>query len=276
MDDSDFSQLLIESLLLRAVVIASFAFTFVWWIASYLRFFSLVDVLWALGIAVTAVIALLSGSAPWGRVGLTSFWVLLWSLRLAGHLAIRLRRHYPQEDLRYQTLREQWQGLVLVYSFLFFQFQALLVVFFSLPFLILSVDGGAFPRVAEVLGGVLVMVGWWGETLADRQLAQFKMQAKERGGICKRGLWQYSRHPNYFFEAVIWCGFAALAFSSPLGWLALICPLAMLGLLVWVTGVGPNEKQALKTRGDAYRRYQAETSCLIPWFKKNPQPTASE
>jgi steroid 5-alpha reductase family enzyme len=88
--------------------------------------------------------------------------------------------------------------------------------------------------------------------------------------VCQAGLWNYSRHPNYFFEALLWCGFALAALSSPWGWVCLLCPLLMLYFLLRVTGIPLTEEYALKSKGDAYREYQRTTSALVPWFKKPP------
>ena len=107
-----------------------------------------------------------------------------------------------------------------------------------------------------------------GESLADWQLAQFKRNPASRGRTCRAGLWRYSRHPNYFFEWLVWVAFALFAVSSPLGFLALACPAAMLYLLLQVTGIPATEAQAVLSRGDDYRNYQATTSMFVPWFPR--------
>ena len=81
------------------------------------------------------------------------------------------------------------------------------------------------------------------------------------------GLWRYSRHPNYFFESLVWWGFFIAALDSPYGWLTVICPLLMLHILLNVTGIPLTEKHSLETRGEAYRQYQRTTSRFIPWFR---------
>jgi steroid 5-alpha reductase family enzyme len=89
-----------------------------------------------------------------------------------------------------------------------------------------------------------------------------------RGGVCDRGLWRYSRHPNYFFEWLIWIAYALFAFAAPFGALALAMPAVMLHFLVNVTGLKATEEQALRSKGERYRLYQARTSAFVPWFPR--------
>jgi cyclopropane-fatty-acyl-phospholipid synthase len=104
-----------------------------------------------------------------------------------------------------------------------------------------------------------------GEASADGQLRQFKADPTNRGKVCDRGWWAWSRHPNYFFEWLIWVAYALFALASPFGLWALVCPVIMLFLLLRVTGVGPTEEQSLRTRGNAYRAYQSRVSRFVPW-----------
>ena len=107
-----------------------------------------------------------------------------------------------------------------------------------------------------------------GETVADRQVERFRSDPANRGRTCQDGLWRYSRHPNYFFEWLIWVALALFAYPSPAGTMALACPVAMLCLLLRVTGIPATEAQALRTRGEEYRRYQQTTSVFVPWRRR--------
>ena len=108
-----------------------------------------------------------------------------------------------------------------------------------------------------------------GETAADRQLEKFREDPSQRGRTCRAGLWRYSRHPNYFFEWLMWMAYALFAIGSPpWGWLTLGCPAVMLYLLFKVTGIPATEAQALRSRGDDYRQYQQTTNIFVPWFPK--------
>ena len=222
-----------------------------------------VDVLWALGVGISSVVV--AGCGPGGTAPRALLAVLgaAWSLRLAWHLAQRVRRE--PEDGRYRHLREHWrghQGRI----FGFFQFQALLVVLFSVPFVAAAANphDGFRPWWIAAIATWLLSVG--GETLADRQLAQFRSNPANRGRTCREGLWRYSRHPNYFFEWLHWFTYVFLAIGSPLSGWALTGPVVMYVFLRWVSGIPYTEQQALRSRGDDYRRYQRTTPRLFPWF----------
>jgi steroid 5-alpha reductase family enzyme len=121
---------------------------------------------------------------------------------------------------------------------------------------------------AEWSGVALWIVALCGEYLADRQLARFKADPANKGRTCQDGLWRYSRHPNYFFEWLVWCAYFLFALGSPHGIWTIYCPLLMLHFLVNVTGVKLTEEHSLRSRGDEYRRYQQTTSAFVPWFRK--------
>jgi steroid 5-alpha reductase family enzyme len=113
------------------------------------------------------------------------------------------------------------------------------------------------------------MIAVGGEALADFQLHRFKADPANRGKTCRAGLWNYSRHPNYFFEWLVWCAYALYACASPGGWAGLACPLLMFYFLFRVTGIPLTEAQAVKTKGEDYLDYQRTTSVFVPWFHKN-------
>jgi steroid 5-alpha reductase family enzyme len=172
-----------------------------------------------------------------------------------------------EEDGRYQELRRKWGANASRNFFLFFQAQALFVVVFSLPFAFVSVDGGDVSPLAWI-GAAIALGSVVGETTADAQLAVWRANPENRGKTARLGLWNLSRHPNYFFEWLHWVGWALVALGSPTGWVALVVPAFLLFLLFRVTGIPANEEQALRSRGDDYRRYQQEVSVFVPWFPK--------
>jgi steroid 5-alpha reductase family enzyme len=228
----------------------------------------IVDVLWAGGVGGSAALfALLGDGDFWPRVILA---VLggLWGTRLAMHLWKRVRGE--PEDGRYQNLRAHWHGSQFKF-FLFFQFQALLIVLFSLPFLAVARN----PRTCDpwmLIGIAIWLVSVIGEAAADRQLARFRADPANRGHTCRDGLWRYSRHPNYFFEWVHWFAYVCIAIGSPIAWLAWAGPLVMYVFLRWISGIPYTEMQALRSRGDDYHAYQRSTPMLIPWFPKRSEP----
>jgi steroid 5-alpha reductase family enzyme len=224
----------------------------------------IVDVLWSVGLAVSAVLnGVYGGGSPATRV-LVALLGGFWAARLAGHLWLRVRSE--PEDGRYRALRERWSGSQLKW-FGLFQFQALLIALFSIPFAAAAANGSPY-----VLG-LAIALGFWnvsvlGESLADHQLAQFRADPANRGRTCRVGLWRYSRHPNYFFEWLHWFSYLALAFGGPTVWYSSLGPALMYVFLRWISGVPYTEAQALRSRGEDYREYQRTTSVLIPWPRK--------
>ncbi len=224
----------------------------------------IVDVLWAAGLAVAGVLlAALGTGAAAPRLAL-ALGAGLWGTRLAVHLGRRVRRE--PEDGRYQALRQHWRGDQGRF-FAFFQFQALLVAVFALPFV--AVAGNPKTSVLGLgAGTALWLLAMAGESIADRQLARFRADPSHRGRTCRSGLWRYSRHPNYFFEWVHWLAYPCFALGAPLAWLAWAGPLLMYVFLRWISGVPFTEAQAVRSRGADYRQYQQTTPMLFPWFPK--------
>jgi len=254
-------------LLLLGLAIAVTYFAATWAISVRVKNYGLLDVAWSYGVALLAPIyAAFSPGEPVRKWTLTALGVA-WSLRLGTYILRRVLRHHPQEDVRYETLRQRWpgSGMFLV----FFELQAVLVVIFSLPFLFVAFNTSPTLSPVEIAGLILAAIALGGEALADRQMHAFKRDPASQGQVCQRGLWRYSRHPNYFFEALIWWGFFLVALGSPFGWIALACPLLMLQFLLKVTGIPLTEEHAVRSKGDAYREYQRTTSAFIPWFRKS-------
>jgi steroid 5-alpha reductase family enzyme len=237
-----------------------------WWWQRRRANAGIVDAIWAAGLAAAAVFyALVGDGATLPRL-LLALLGGAWGLRLAWHLWTRVRSE--DEDGRYRRLRAAWNGHQGRF-FAFFQFQALLVVLFSLPLLAVARNPVAQATAWTVLGVAVWLGSVAGEALADRQLARFRADPGNRGRVCDRGLWRYSRHPNYFFEWLHWFAYAFLAVGSPVAWLAWTGPLLMFVFLRWLSGVPWTEQQALRTRGAAYRDYQRRTPMFFPWFPRD-------
>lgn len=247
-------------------LIAVTYFAIVWAICVRIRNYGFLDVAWSYGIAVLAPLFAILGDGYPPRRWIFTLIGVAWSLRLGTHILVRVLRHHPAEDPRYQSLRKDWDG---PFKFLlFFELQALIVVVLSLPFLLVSFDSRPQLQPIEIVGFLVSLLALWGETLADHQIKRFASDPANRGKVCQTGLWRYSRHPNYFFEALIWWGFFLTAMATPWGWATVICPLLMLWFLLKVTGIPLTEKHSLQSRGEAYREYQRTTSAFIPWFPK--------
>lgn len=186
----------------------------------------------------------------------------LWSWRLVAHLAQRVASE--PEDGRYQELRERWGGNTRLKFLFFFLFQGVIDVVLSVPFLAAALNRHPVVGAFEIAGLALWVIALGGESVADRQLRAFKANPANKGRVCQAGWWHYSRHPNYFFEWLVWCAFFVFALGSPWGWLAIICPVVMLYLLLRVTGIPATEKHAVRSRGEEYREYQRTTSAFVP------------
>ena len=234
-------------------------------LARRLNNFSIVDIAWSFNFTPIAAASALLGSAVVERRLVMAALVALWSLRLTVHLARRVAALHPVEEGRYLELRRRWAADVNGHFFRFFMLQGLLNVGLSIPFMFVSMNPSSTPGLGMTLGVIVFLISLGGEALADAQLNAFKKDPANVGKVCQNGLWRYSRHPNYFFEWMVWCAFALMASSSPWGWISWICPALMLYFLLRVTGIPATEEQALRSRGDAYRAYQATTSAFVPW-----------
>lgn len=231
---------------------------------------AIVDAGWAGGLVLVAGIdAAASRTAP---ALLLATMVSVWGLRLALYLLLTRVIGHPEEG-RYRELRSQWKTNIPLKFLAFFEFQALLCVLISGPVLLTAVDPASTVTNVQRAAAALWLISLTGEITADAQLAGFKSRPQNRGRVCDAGLWKYSRHPNYFFESLIWIAYALFAINSPWGWLGLLSPALILYFLLRVTGIPATEAQALRSKGDTYRHYQETTSMFIPWFpRKHAEP----
>lgn len=226
---------------------------------------SWVDVLWAFGVAITAASAGHFGTGNPSKRILITVLATLWGLRLGVVLWSRVQR--SSEDGRYASWKDATGSSWPLISFLFLQAQALWIPLFAIP----AAAAARSPSDPDLLTWIGTLVGLGsiaGEGIADRQLARFRSEPSNRGKVCRVGLWACSRHPNYFFEWLHWWAYVAIGVGSDLLWLTLAGPALMFVFLWKVTGIPATERQALKSRGEAYRRYQREVSAFLPWWPR--------
>ena len=237
------------------------ALAFLTWLASLKqRDVSLVDRVWAVMIALPmlAYHFVLPGGGL--RASVMAMLVVVWATRLAIYVTKRNWGH--GEDRRYQAIRARngpnFPLTSLVYIFLL---QAILAWLVSMPLLAVFVYPRAWSPWIDCTGATLVVVGIVMSAVADQQLASFKADAANKGRVMDRGVWRYSRHPNYFGEFCVWWGFFVMVL--PLGWWSVVSPIVMSVLLIKVSGVGLLEKD-IGERRPAYRDYIARTNAFFP------------
>lgn len=234
----------------------------IWLIYRGLQNPSVVDVGWSFGLLLSGLIYL--WPQDWSArllvlIGLYGLWAcrlgfFLWYTRiLPGHV-----------DQRYLSLSEGWKIAKPLGFFLNFQLQALLILIIACPWYFTATHALQGWTVLDGLGILLVSIGLSLESLADYQLHQFKQHPT--GPVCNQGLWQYSRHPNYLGEWLIWCGFTLFSLHSWLSLIGLISPLTL--YLIFTRLTGPmTEAQSLKRRGQAYHDYQQAVPFFFPRWR---------
>lgn len=252
------------TLSLEALAALCVLFALVYVLARVIDNFGIVDIAWSYSFILVAVIYAARGSGWPVRRAVVATMATLWAFRLGSHLLVRIARKHPEEDGRYRQLRMDWGSVFMVKMAGFFQLQAVSVILLAYPFLAACSNPAVGLRPLEWAGIALWLLAISGEALADAQLSWFKAGKGNRGKVCDVGLWRYSRHPNYFFEWLIWVAYFLLAAGSPWGWISILCPACILFLLLRVTGIPMTEEQSVRSKGDLYRRYQERTSAFVP------------
>lgn len=239
------------------------------WVWAYrIKNAGIVDIFWAFNFLIIAIVIWLMADGYEVRKNIVCVLAGLWSLRLGTYLLIRVGSHLDEEEGRYKQLRAEWAPNANLKFFVFFQMQALSNVFLAIPYFIIALNPEPHLSIIEYIGAGMWLLSIIGEGLSDWQLRQFKKNPANKGKVCEKGLWNYSRHPNYFFQLMIWISVLIFALPSPYGWISILCPL-VIGLLIFkVTGIPMTEEQAIRSKGELYKEYQRTTSAFIPWFKK--------
>ncbi len=218
------------------------------------------DIGWATLVATGTVVAAWTVDGDLTRRLLVAALAVFWSLRLALYLLRDRVLSARGEDGRYRALREHLGPRAALGFLGVYLAQGFVAALFLLPIVAAMQLGALSWWAAAGVAVWLAAVG--GEWLADRQLAAFRADPSTRGTVCRTGLWKYSRHPNYFFEWLHWWAYVLIAEGALL---TFVGPLFMLIFLFRITGIPYTERQALRSRGDAYREYQRTTSVFVPW-----------
>lgn len=223
-----------------------------------------IDVVWTFGLGTVAALGALLpfGSGPHDRRLFVALLAIAWALRLGLHIVRRTRG--IGDDPRYAKMKRDWGANAAARLAWLLQLQALASVPLALGVVLAAHRPASLWQPQDLIGLAVFVTGIVGGGIADAQLRAFARSGGK--GVCTRGLWGFSRHPNYFFECVLWCAYPLIAFgfAYPWGWLAWLAPACITLLLVRVSGIPPLEEHMLAKHGSAYRDYQRRTSALIP------------
>jgi steroid 5-alpha reductase family enzyme len=238
--------------------------TVTWVISVIRRDASLVDRVWGLAFVVLGWVYVIAADNPTPRSFLAVGLVTVWGLRLSAYLT--WRSWGRGEDWRYGQMRERARGSFAVQSLVtVFWLQGLAAWGVGLP-LAAAVRTGQPESLGwlDAVGVIVWLIGFLFEAVGDLQLARFRADPNMRGLVLDSGLWRYTRHPNYFGDAVQWWGLGLIGVAAG-AWWSLLGPLGMTVVLLRVTGVFETEKHLRKSRGAAYDNYVRRTSAFVPW-----------
>lgn len=244
-----------------SVILASIAL--LWLVSLALRDASIIDVFWGLGFVLSAwlYIALLDPQGLNLRAWVLAALVTIWGSRLSIHIG---RRNFGKsEDFRYKQWRQEhgdhwwWRSFFQVFAF-----QGALMWLIGLPLLAVHSSVSSFGWL-DAVAVVAWAIGFFFEFFGDWQLASFKANPRNKGKVLNTGLWSYTRHPNYFGDALQWCAFFLFALAAG-GWWSIISPLVMAWLLRYVSGVDLLDK-SLAEHKPGYAAYMRSTNPFIPW-----------
>jgi steroid 5-alpha reductase family enzyme len=252
---------------LSGFIVIMIMMTLLWVVSVIIKNVSIVDLFWGLGFILSGVFYFLKTGGNEPRKIILIILVTLWALRLSVYLA--WRNIGKGEDFRYKQFREKY-GAKRYWWISFFQtflLQGILMWLISAPLL-----GAQIPqqnnslRVLDYAGIVLWIIGFCFESIGDLQLARFKKDPANKGKVLDKGLWRYTRHPNYFGDSVVWWGYGFLCLAAG-SYLPVLGSILMTALIIKVSGVALLEK-SLKELKPEYKEYIENTSAFLPWFPK--------
>lgn len=236
---------------------------------------SIIDVFWGPGFVVAAVVSYVVSAGSEGddtRRLVVLLLTSVWGLRLGLYIGNRNRGH--GQDKRYTALmRHQTGSLVGFLVRKIYGLQGFLMILVSVPVQVAMYESEPLGVIGGI-GIVIWAIGFVFESVGDWQLARFKADPANAGQVMDRGLWAWTRHPNYFGDAAVWTGLFVLALGSPWGLLTIVSPFVMTKLLVSYSGKALLERGMRRSKGEAYDRYVARTSGFFPLPPKREPSTA--
>ncbi len=251
---------------LAACLIAALVFmSLMFLMARRIKRYDLVDAAWGMAFIVVALTSYLIGTGGmllWGVNALVTFLVIVWGGRLAQHILRRIVATNT-EDARYVELRKTWKGNVSRNIFFrIYMLQAVLALIISSSVIHINLSQDVDWSVYTTIGALVWLLGFIFESVSDCQLRQFVTNPKNKGLLMNRGLWKYSRHPNYFGELTQWWGIFIICLGVPYGLVGIVGPLLLGYLIIFVSGIPMNEKRFEGRSG--WAEYKKRTSMLIP------------
>lgn len=239
-------------------------FHIVFCIAIKIKDNSIADIAWGIGFVLIDLILICQSSEINFPQLIISTLILIWGLRLSVYLYLRKRK--KPEDFRYQALRKMWGRHSIIGSYVqVFLFQMILLLLIATPLFIVYQNANYF-SFFTLLGLIVAVIGFAIEVISDYQMNQFKKNKLNQGKIIQSGLWQYSRHPNYFGESLFWWGVACVVYPLSSYCLWALSPMVITLLVRYVSGVPLLEKKYQDSVD--FQDYVKRTSCFVPWFPK--------
>ncbi|KAF0198562.1 MAG: hypothetical protein FD166_1203 [Bacteroidetes bacterium] len=235
--------------------------TLVFLLAMVLKDNSIVDIFWGLGFIVLTAYSLWKADDIDIKKIIVSTLVLIWGLRLAAHIFLRNRGR--GEDFRYANWRRTWKYFVLRSFFQVFMLQGFFMLMIALPVLHINHGTPVDSGMIDVAGLLIFLAGFLFEVIGDAQLAAFRKDSANTGKIITTGLWKYTRHPNYFGEALLWWGIWLMAVPVVDGIFTVISPITITLLLRYVSGV-PMLETKYEGRAD-WEDYKRRTPVFLPF-----------
>ena len=235
----------------------------VWGLYILCRNAAIVDLAWSISIGGISNIYFFSSSFSFLDYFIY-FLMMLWTARIVLLICYRLIKY--KTDGRYDELDKKWAHALEFRYFIFFLSQGAAAIVMTAPLWFISF----FCRwaVVSIFATIFMITGLVGVITADITLQRFIARKENKGEVCEKGLWGYSRHPNYFFELMYWLGLFMFALSTSWGWISIISPLCLFVAIFFITGIPPSEARSLLTKKEKYKDYQQRVSVFIPWFPK--------
>jgi steroid 5-alpha reductase family enzyme len=252
---------------LMALLAIMIIMSLLWIISIPLKNVSIVDLFWGFGFVIVCFIYFINTEGLTIRKILILIMVSIWGLRLSIYLA--WRNLGKGEDYRYRNFRNEYGGhrYWWISFFQTFLLQGILMWLISAPLLGSQYykNGNAL-HILDYIGVFVWLIGFVFESGGDIQLARFKANPANKGKVMNLGFWKYTRHPNYFGDATVWCGYAIICISAG-SYLPVLGSVLMIALIIKVSGVALLEKTLNVTKPE-YKDYIEKTSSFIPWFPK--------